>query len=119
MKRTTINMLCGFGILIPLVLLFWPMPYIMWHPLVATILRMIAAVSAQLLFCRISKLAWIWIVPLVLTGLLAGWGTFLYFTSEAWVDSTFIGLLADYISPFIGCAIVLGIWGLRKKQNNR
>lgn len=59
MKRTTINMLCGFGILIPLVLLFWPMPYIMWHPLVATILRMIAAVSAQLLFCRISKLAWI------------------------------------------------------------
>lgn len=118
MKKTTVNILCGLGIVLPLVLLLWPMPFIMWHPLVATVLRMIPAISAQILFCGVTKFEWIRIVPLVLTGLLAGWGTLLYFTSESWVDSTFIDLLADYISPFIGCVIVWGIWYIQKKVTN-
>lgn len=117
MKTTTANILCGFGIVLPLVLLLWPMPFIMWHPLIATMLRMIPAISAQILFCRFRKAAWLQIVPLVLTGLLAGWGTFLYFTSESWVNSSFMGLLADYISPFIACVIVWGVWCFHKKAN--
>ncbi len=119
MKKATVNILCSFGIVLPLILLLWPMPFILWHPMAATILRMIPAVSAQILFCSVAKFMWIRIVPFVLTGLLAGWGTLLYFTSKSWVDSTFMGLLTDYISPFIGCVIVLAIWGLRKKKNNQ
>ena len=118
MKKSTINILCGVGILLPLILLFWPMPYNMWSPMVSTLLRVIPAISAQVLFCGFRKNAWLQILPLVLTGFLAGWGTFLYFTSESWVDATFMGLLADYVSPFIGCAIVLGIWHIKKKVNN-
>ena len=118
MKKSTINILCGVGILLPLILLFWPMSYNMWSPMVSTLLRVIPAISAQVLFCGFRKNAWLQILPLVLTGFLAGWGTFLYFTSESWADATFMGLLADYVSPFIGCAIVLGIWHIKKKVNN-
>ena len=118
MKKYTINILCGIGILIPLILLFWPMPYNMWNPLVSTLLRMIPAILAQVLFCRFRKTAWLQIIPLVLTGLLAGWGIFLFFTSEFWVDASLIDLLSDYISPFISCVIVWGIWHIQKKVNN-
>lgn len=119
MRKTSVNILCGLGIVLPLVLLLYPMPFIMWHPLAATILRMTPAISAQILFCKIAKYAWIRIIPLVLTGFLVGWGIFLYFTSEFWIDSTFMGLLTDYISPFIGCAIVWGLGSSRKKIKSK
>ena len=118
MRKSTINILCGVGIILPLILLFWPMPYSMWNPFVSTLLRVISAISAQLLFCRFRKNTWLQVIPLVLTGFLAGWGIFLYFTSESWLDATFIGLIADYVSPFIVCAIVCKIWHTQKKVNN-
>lgn len=118
MKKTTINTLCGVGIILPLILLFWPMPYMMWNPPVSALLRVMPAISAQVLFCGFRKTAWLQVLPLVLTGLLAGWGTFLYFTSESWADATFVGLLADYVSPFIGYAIVWGIWHIQKQLNH-
>ena len=118
MKKSTINILCGTGIVLPLILIFWPMPSNMWNPPVSTLLRVIPAISAQVLVCRFRKNAWLQVLPLALTGCLAGWGTFLFFTSEAWADAAFTGLLADYVSPLIGCAIVWGIWHIQKKVHN-
>ena len=86
--------------------------------MVSALLCVIPAISAQVLFSRFRKYAWLRVLPLVLTGFWAGWGTFLYFTSESWADATFMGLLVDYASPFIGCAVVLGIWCIQKKVNN-
>ena len=109
MKKSTIHIFCGIGVILPLILLFWPMPYIMWLPSVSLLLCMIPAISAQVLFCGFRK-AWLQIVPLVLNGFLAGWGTFCYFTSEWWGDDAIMELLVYYVSPFIGCVIV---WGIR------
>ena len=116
MNNPTANLWCGLGIVIPLAFLLWPMPYGIRHPVIAAILRMIPAVSIQILFLRNCKFWWIRIVPLALTGLLACWGTLLFFTSEAWTDSTFRGLVADYISPVIGCAIIWEIFKLAEKK---
>ena len=114
MKKRTVNLFCGVGIVLPLILLFWPMPHNMWNPLASALLRVIPAGSAQVLFRGVRKSAWLRALPLALTGCLAGWGTFLYFTSETWADATFVGLLADYVSPLIGCAIIWGIWHMQK-----
>ena len=78
------------------------------------ILRAITALSVQGLLCRVGKHNVIRAVPLILTGLFAFWGTYLYFTSPHWVHATFWGgLIAGYISPFISCAIVYSISALK------
>ena len=111
MNKATVNTWCGIGIVLPLILRFWPMPYNMWLPLVSALLCTIPAMSAQILFCGFRKAAWLQVVPLVLTGLLAGWATVLYFTSA-------MDLFADYVSPFIGCMIVWEIWHVRQKARS-
>ena len=116
MKKTTVQLLCGLGIVLPLVLLLWPMPYIMWRPSVAAMLRIIPAVSAQVLLFRVTKSVWLRLAPLILTGFSACRGTFLFFTSEAWAGSGFSGLLADCVSPLIGCMLVWGVHCVHKNQ---
>ena len=70
------------------------------------ILRIVAAVSAQVLFCVNIKQFWLRIIPLILTVVFALWGGWLFITSDAWVNATFGGYFADYCFPAIGCALV-------------
>ena len=104
MKKLT-NTLLVFAVIIPLVLLFWP--FATWHGPMALILRMIPAVAVQALVCRVCKSNIVRVIPALLTGTFAAWGTYLFFTSPHWSNATVGGLIADYVSPFIGCMAVL------------
>lgn len=99
MKRNADAMLL-VGIVLPLVLLFWP--FARWGTFLSLVLRVIPALCAQLLACRSGKRK---LLPLLLTGAFALWGTYLFLTSEAWGQASLGGLLADYVSPFLACGL--------------
>lgn len=103
--KKAINTLLVFAIIIPLVLLFWP--FATWHGIPALILRIMPAIAMQALVCRICKLNIVRAIPALLTGALAAWGTYLFFTSPHWCNATAADLIGDYVSPFIGCLVVL------------
>lgn len=113
MKKAT-NTLLVFAVIIPLILLFWP--FATWHGFMALILRIIPAIAVQALVCRICKSNIVRAIPTLLTGALAAWGTYLFFTSPHWINATAGDLIADYVSPFIGCIIVLLAYLLTKKK---
>ena len=112
--KKIINTLLVFAVIIPLVLLFWP--FAAWHGIMALILRMIPAVAVQALVCRMCKSNIVRSIPALLTGTLAAWGTYLFLTSPHWSNATAGDLIADYVSPFIGCIIVLLICLPAKKK---
>ena len=93
------NSLLIVGTVLPLVLLFWP--FAQWGGSMSLLLRMLPAFSLQLLLCRFGRCK---ALSLLLTGMLALWGTYLFCTSPSWVYATLGGLIADYISPFLACA---------------
>lgn len=113
MKKTT-NILLVFAVIIPLVLLFWP--FAEWNDAMSVILRIIPSVAVQVLLCRICKSNIVKAVPALLTGTFAAWGTYLFFTSPHWSNATVGGLIADYVSPFICCIVVLITYLLAKKK---
>ena len=113
MKKTT-NILLVFAVIIPLVLLFWP--FAEWNDAMSVILRIIPSVAVQVLLCRICKSNIVKTVPALLTGTFAAWGTYLFFTSPHWSNATAGGLIADYVSPFICCIVVLIPYLLTKKK---
>ena len=113
MKKVT-NILLVFAVMIPLVLLFWP--FATWHGIMALILRMIPAIATEALVCRISKSNIVRAIPALLTGAFAAWGTYLFFTSPHWINATVGDLIADYVSPFIGCIVILFACLLSKKK---
>ena len=113
MKKTT-NILLVFAVIIPLVLLFWP--FAEWNDAMSIILRIIPSVAVQVLLCRICKPNIVKAVPALLTGAFAAWGTYLFFTSPHWSNATVGGLIADYVSPFICCIVVLITYLLAKKK---
>lgn len=113
MKKAT-NTLLVFAVIIPLVLLFWP--FATWHGIMALILRIIPAIAVQGLVCRICKSNIVRAIPALLTGALAAWGTYLFFTSPHWINATAGDLIADYVSPLIGCIAVLLAWLLTEKK---
>ena len=104
MKKTT-NILLVFAVIIPLVLLFWP--FAEWNDAMSVILRIIPSVAVQVLLCRICKSNIVKTTPTLLTGIFAAWGTYLFFTSPHWSNATVGDLVADYVSPFICCIVVL------------
>ena len=112
--KKVINTLLVFAVIIPLVLLFWP--FATWHGIMALILRIIPAIAVQALVCRIYKSNIVRAIPSLLTGVFAAWGTYLYFTSSHWSNATVGDLVADYVSPFICCIIVLVVYLLTKKK---
>lgn len=112
--KKVINTLLAFAVIIPLVLLFWP--FATWHGIMALILRIIPAIAVQTLVCRIYKSNIVRAIPALMTGALAAWGTYLFFTSPHWNNATAGDLIADYVSPFIGCIIVLLVYLLTKKK---
>ena len=107
--RKTINGFLTAAVIVPVVLLFWP--YAWWNDAMSLILRVIPSFAAQALFCRNGAWPIIKGIPTMLTGTFAARGTYLYFTSSHWSNATFWGsLMADYVSPFICCIIVMIVY---------
>lgn len=113
MKKTT-NILLVFAVIIPLVLLSWP--FAEWNDAMSVILRIIPSVAVQVLLCRICKSNIVKTIPALLTGGFAAWGTYLFFTSPHWSNATVGSLIADYVSPFICCIVVLVTYLLANKK---
>ena len=111
--KNRLNIWLLLGTIVPLVLHFWPMAYWSWTTLI--ILRIIPALCAQALLCRVGKRAAIRAIPLLLTGAVALWGSYLYFTPPRSPYATVWMLFWDYCSPFVSCVIVYGLFVLRKK----
>jgi len=73
------------------------------------------AISIQILFDGLLNWRILKTVPLFLSMILALWGTWLYLTSESWVNAEFSDLFCGYITPFIGC---LTGWLLTYRKKN-
>ena len=105
------------GMVLPLIVLLWP--FMVCDPFWSTLLRVVSAISGQLLFYSIAKCRWVGLLPMILTAGLAGWGIFLYCTSEVWKDAALSGLLMDYVSPLLGCiAAWIGFTFIKKPEEN-
>ena len=114
MKKTT-NILMVFAVIIPLILLFWP--FVRWNDAMSLILRVILSLAVQVLLYRVGKWNIIKVLPILIAGAFAMWGTYLYFTSPHWSNATFwSSLIADYVSPFISCLVALIACLLIKKK---
>ena len=113
--KKAINTLLVFAVIIPIVLLFWP--FATWYGIMALILRIVPAIAVQALVYRICKSNIVRAIPALLTGTFAAWGTYLFFTSPHWSNATAGDLITDYVSPFIGCIVVLLACLLTKKKN--
>ena len=82
--------------------------------IIAAVLIGIAVVCIQLLFYRVMKPHWMKALPMVLAGCWLCWGTWLYFTSDAWANVKIWSLLVGYILPFV-CSFIT--WGICRKQD--
>ena len=82
---------------------------------IQAILLFVIAISIQILFERLFNWRILKTVPLFLSVILALWGTWLYLTSESWVNAEFSDLFCGYITPFIGC---LTGWLLTYRKKN-
>ena len=112
------NTLLWFAVIVPVVLLFWP--FAMWNDVMQLLLRVIPAFAMQVLMFRKGKWGIVKWIPVMLTGVLAGWGTYLYFTSGHWIHATFWGsLVADYVLPFLSCLVAMITCSLEKRRFNR
>jgi len=112
--KKSVHILLGFAAAISLFLLFWP--FAEWSPAMSVLLRILPSAALQALLCRTCKSSWTQAIPVILTGVIAVWGTYLYFTSPHWGNATALDLTADYISPFLCCAAVLMVSMLKKKK---
>lgn len=113
MSNKTINYILLTGLFVPVILLFWP--FAEWNDTASLILRIIPAISVQQLVCRTTKKEFIRAVPIAFSAAAALWGTYLYFTSEHWINATAGGLIADYVSMFICCAAVYAVYKIKEK----
>lgn len=107
MEKNPWNGVLLAGVILPLVLLFWP--FARWGGVMSLLLRVVPALCLQTLLCRVGRYEVVKVLPLVLTGLLALWGTYLYCTSPSWVNAELSDLLADYCSPFLGCGAAYAV----------
>ena len=103
--KNRLNIWLLMGTIVPLVLHFWPMAYWSWTTLI--ILRIIPALCAQALLCRVGKRAVIRAIPL--------WICYIHIMPPHSPYATVWMLFWDYISPFVSCALVYGVFALRKK----
>jgi len=81
--------------------------------MVQAILLMMAGLAVQILCCRIFGWRILKTLPLFFSLLFALWGSWLYLTSESWVNAEFGDLLCGYITPLVGC---LAGWLLMHKK---
>ena len=78
------------------------------------VLRIIPAVCAQVLLCRVGKHPALKAIPLLITGALAFWIVCLYFVPHLPDWNGFWGLFWEYMSPFAGCLLVHGLFQWRE-----
>ncbi len=113
--RKTINTMLVVAVIVPVVLLFWP--FAMWNDVMSVILRVIPSFAVQALLFRVGRWNIVKVLPILIAGVFAVWGTYLYFTSPHWRNATFWGgLIADYVSPFISCLTALIACFLARKK---
>ena len=112
-----INKWLVYAIVIPLVILFWPMPYKPWNDFVDWILFALPTTAAQILFCRVGKRKAVKVIPAVLTGMWAAWGIYLvcWHPVSNSIGRRLYELLRVSVSPFLCCLVVLAVFRLRKK----
>ena len=106
MKKTILNLSAGIILCVSLFVLLmqgFVLPSV--GAVLDFVLRIVAAASAQALFCVNIKQPWLRIIPLVLTAAFALWGGWLLLTSDSWVNATFGDYFADYCTPTLGCAV--------------
>ena len=111
MKKTILNLSAGIILCASLFVLLmqgFGLPSII--PVLDLILRIVAAASAQVLFCVNIKQPWLRIIPLILTIAFALWGGWLFLTSDSWANATFGDYFADYCTPALGCAVAYIIY---------
>ena len=111
--KKTIDILLLVSVIVPVILLFWP--FVMWNGAISLIFRVIPSISIQVLLFRVGKNNVVKIIPTLLTGAFALWGTYLYFTSEHWINVFVWDFIADYLSPFI-CCLIVSIIGVFSKK---
>ena len=112
--KKMINELLVVAVIVPCVLLFWP--FVRWSDAMSLILRVIPCLALQILTYRVGKRNIIKVLPTLIAGAFAAWGVFLFSFSSHWSDATLGVLIADYVSPFIACAIALIACMLIKKK---
>ena len=111
MKKTVLNLSAGIILCASLFVLLmqgFGLPSI--GPVLDLILRIVAAASAQVLFCVNIKNPWLRIIPIVLTVAFALWGGWLFLTSDSWANVTVGDYFADYCTPAFGCAVAYIIY---------
>ncbi len=111
--KKSFNIFLIIAIILPVILLFYP--FATWNDVMSLVLRVIPSIAAQVLLCRIGQQNIIKAIPALFTGAFAVWGVYLYYTSPHWTNATFLGLIADYISPFICSVGVFIVYALTKK----
>lgn len=105
MKKSIVNWAAAIILCVSLFILLmqgFGQPFI--GPVLDLILRIVAAASAQVLFCVNIKQPWLRIIPLILTVAFALWGGWQFLTSDSWVNATLGDYIADYCTPALGCA---------------
>ena len=106
MKKTVLNLSTGIVLCASLFVLLmqgFGLPPI--GSVLDLILRIVAAASAQVLFCVNIKQPWLRIIPLILTVAFALWGGWLFLTSDSWVNATLGDYIADYCTPAAACSV--------------
>ena len=103
--KKAINILLIAAVFVPTILLFWP--FAIWNDVMLLIFRIIPSLALQILLCKVYKSNIVKTIPALFTGVFAAWGTYLFFISPHWSNATVGDLIADYVSPFICCVVVL------------
>ena len=105
MQKVIVNVLLVLGVIVPVVMLFWP--FVSWGDAMSLFLRILPSLSVQILFCRLAKQKAIEAIPFLLTGAFALWATDLYMMSPSWSNTSFWkDYVADCLSPFLCCLVV-------------
>ena len=109
MKKSSGAALWGTLAAAALILHFWPMAY--WSSGTLLFFRGAAGFCAQMFFLKAFPNRAISALPLVVTGLLAGWGIGMSFSSQVWA----VGFPWDYCISFLTCLAAWPAWLIRKK----
>ena len=70
-------------------------------------LKILGTLCCQWFFLRITKKMILQSIPLMVSGIIAVWGFFLYLTSPSWLHATFAHFVSDYALYSLVCLGVL------------
>lgn len=90
-----------------LALLFQGFAFTALSPSLMLWLKILGTLCCQWFFLRISKKKILQAIPLMVSGIVAVWGFFLYLTSPSWLHATFAHLISDYVLYLLVCLAVL------------